>query len=112
MSNEHITVHSGFLKHLINRDQVLGDRGFDTATELALQSTTLAIPPHTKGKQQLSQCEVEESRRLSRVKIHVERAIGRMKTYKLLHTTLSIAFVKRLQDTSYALIFNCVRCSV
>ena len=104
MSDKHITIHSGFLKHLLNADQVLADRGFDIAEELALQGATLAIPPYTKGKQQLSQCEVEESRRLSRVRIHVERAIGRMKTYKLLHTTLPITLVKRPQDTSYATI--------
>ena len=104
VSDKHITIHSGFLKHLINGDQVLADRGFDIAEELALQGATLAIPPYTKGKQQLSQREVEESRRLSRVRIHVERAIGRMKTYKLLHTTFPITLIKRPQDTSYATI--------
>ena len=84
--------------------QVLADCGFDIAEEIALRGTTLAIPPYTKGKQQLSQREVEESRRLSRVRIHVEHAIGRLKTYKLLHTTLPIAHIKRPQDTSYAII--------
>ena len=92
-------VHSGFLKQLINGDQVLADRCFDIAEELDLQGATLAIPPYTMGKQQLSQHEVEERRRLSRVRIHVERAIWRIKTHKLWHTTLPITLVERPQDT-------------
>ena len=104
MSDKHITVHSGFLKYLINGDQVLADRGFDIAEELALQGATLVIPLYTKGKQQLSRREAEEFRRLSRVRIHVQLTIRHMKTYKLLYTTLSITLVKRPQDTSHATI--------
>ena len=84
-------------------DLVLADRGFDISEELALQGATLAIPPLTKGKLQLSQREVEESRNLSRLRIHVKRAIGRLKYYKILHSTLPIALVKRPYE-SYATI--------
>ena len=71
-------------------DLVLADRGFEISEELALRGATLAIPPFTKGKLQLSQREVEESRYLSRIRIHFERAIGRLKCYKILHSTLPI----------------------
>ena len=47
------------------------DRGFDIADELALVGASLAIPPFTKGKPQLSQREVESARALSHVRIHV-----------------------------------------
>ena len=49
VSDKHITVHSGFLTHLINRDQVLADRGFDIADELALRGTTFGYSPIYKG---------------------------------------------------------------
>ena len=63
-------------------DLVLADCGFDISDELAFHGATLAILPFTRGKSQLSQREVEEARSLSRVRIHVERIIGRLKVYK------------------------------
>ena len=78
MCLKHLTAHSGFLDHLKYGDLILADRGFDIAEDLAIHSATLAIPPYTKGKFQLSQSEVETSRALSCVGIHVARAIGRI----------------------------------
>ena len=104
VSDKHLTSSCGFLDKLMHGDLVLADRGFDISEELALHGATLAIPPFTKGKLQLSQREVEESRNLSRIRIHVERAIGRLKYYKILHSTLPIALVKRPYETNYATI--------
>ena len=53
-SNKHLIAHSGFLKKLMHGDLVLADRGFDIAEALACHGATLAIPPFTKGKAQLS----------------------------------------------------------
>ena len=73
---------------------VLADRGFDISEDLALRGVTLAIPAFTKGKPQLSKREVEISRVLSNVRIHVERAIGHIKCYKILHNTFPISLIK------------------
>ena len=85
-------------------DLVLADRGFDIVEDLALRGMTLAIPPFTKGKSQLSQREVETSRELSRVRIHVERAIGRIKHFKLLQQTWPISLLKSPDETDFATI--------
>ncbi len=71
-------------------DLVLADRGVDISDDLALIGASLAIPPFTRGKAQISQREINSSRALSRVRIHVERAIGRIKNFKLLQSTISI----------------------
>ena len=84
MSDRHLRVNSGLMRHLKYGDLVLADRGFDIADDLAVVGASLAISPFTKGKPQLSQREVEFSRQLSNVRIHVERAIERMKNYKIL----------------------------
>ena len=81
VSDRHLTVHSGFLDNLKYGDLVLADRGFDISDDLALIGASLSIPPFTRGKAQLSQREVETARRFSRVRIHVERAIGCMKNF-------------------------------
>ena len=104
VSDKHLTAHSGFLRHLVPGDLVLADRGFDISDDLAFHGAALAIPPYTKGKDQLSQREVETSRDLSRVRIHVERAIGRLKYFKLLQSTLPITLIKRPHETEYATI--------
>ena len=104
VSDKHLTAHSGFTNHLIHGDLVLADRGFDISEDLSLVGASLAIPPFTKGKKQLSQSEVERARELSRVRIHVERAIGRIKTYKILQSILPISLIKRPYETDYATI--------
>lgn len=104
VSDRHLTVHSGFLNKLSHGDLVLADCGFDIADDLALVGASLAIPPFTRGKLQLSQREVETSRALSRVRIHVERAIGRMKNFKILQSTLPIKLIKRPSEADYVTI--------
>ena len=110
-SDRHITVNSGLLKHLKYGDLVLADKGFDISDDLAMVGASLAIPPFTKGKPQLSQREVEFSRQLSSVRIHVERAIGRMKNFKILKTTLPIKLIKRDYETEFATIDKIFICA-
>ena len=51
----------------------------------------LNIPPFMEGRQQLPSDEVQEGRRIASVRIHVERAIGRIKTFSILQQTLPIS---------------------
>ena len=78
---------------------ILADRGFLIENELALRGATLAIPAFMKGKLQLSQFEVEKSRQLARIRIHVERVIGALKSrYTILQSRLPISSLKRDDD--------------
>jgi hypothetical protein len=54
-SDKVITQHSGYLDKLEHGDQVLADRGFLIAEELANRNATLITSAFTKGKSQLSQ---------------------------------------------------------
>ena len=82
---------------------MLADRGFDTADDLGVFGAHLEVPPFTRGKQQLSLQEVERSKRLSKVRIHIERVIGVLKNkYTILQSTLPINLIKHKSDTDYA----------
>ena len=81
ISDQPITLQSGFLKKFTFGDLVLADMGFNLHDEIALAGAVLKIPCFTKGKSQLSQCEVDTSRQLSNVRIHVERVNGRLKKF-------------------------------
>ncbi|XP_049421768.1 uncharacterized protein LOC125882116 [Epinephelus fuscoguttatus] len=98
VSDKQITKESGFFKLLEPKDEVLADRGFLIRDELAAYGATLRIPHFTKGKKQLSAQEVDTSRQLSRVRIHVERVIGQWKNFKILQTVIPVSQVNILDD--------------
>ena len=93
ISDKEITERSGFYDKLEFGDLVLADRGFLISDELAVRGASLAIPPFAKGKLQFSQREVEVARRLSKARIHVERAIERIKRYQILKHTMPISLL-------------------
>ena len=84
VSDKKITQRSGFFEKLEAGELVMADRGFLIEEDLAVHGASIVMPPFTRGKKQLSQHEVESARRLSRVRIHVERAIERIKRFRIL----------------------------
>ena len=62
--------------NLLPSDVVLADRGFDIADSIAYCGATLDIPAFTRGCEQLPPGNVEATRKLANVRIHVERIIG------------------------------------
>ena len=67
---------------------MLADRGFNIEDSVAYRGATLNIPAFTKGKAQPAPLEVEATRRLANVRIHVERVIRAMRQrYKILSAT-------------------------
>ena len=74
---------------------MLADRGFDIHDSCGLYCASLKIPSFTKGKPQLSPVDIETTRSLANVRIHVERVIGsvRQKYLILGHSILPIDYV-------------------
>ena len=59
----------------------------------------MAIPAFTKGKKQLTGIDVEQTRRIANVRIHVERVIGFIRQkYTFLSGTLPIDFITPRDD--------------
>jgi len=92
-SDKVVTQRSGFLDMIEYGDLILADRGFLISEEIASRNCFLSIPAFTKGQNQLTQQQVETSRSISRLRIHVERAIGRLKKFKILSTQMSLRMV-------------------
>ncbi|XP_035997778.1 uncharacterized protein LOC105928197 isoform X4 [Fundulus heteroclitus] len=98
VSERQITYDSGFLGRLEPRDQIIAERGFQIRSELAAQGATFRIPHFARRKKQLSAHELETSRQLSRVTIHVERVLGRWKDFKILQSVIPLSQVDMLDD--------------
>ena len=99
VSDKVITQKSGYLDNICSYDRVLADRGFNIGDDLAVRCATLEIPAFTRGKNQLAIAEVEKTRQIAQVRIHVERVIGLLrKKYKILQSTIPISLLKRPSD--------------
>lgn len=98
-SDKHLTEHSRLLSFLTPGDTILADRGFDIVDSIGLCLATIKMPAFTKGKTQLSGIEVEQTRRIANVRIHVERVIGNLRQkYSLLQATQPIHFLIAPKD--------------
>jgi len=94
VSDQYLTENCGILDHLLPGDLVLADRGFNVQDAVSLYCAEVKLPPFTKGKKQLSNCEVDKARQLSRVRIHVERVLGLLRLKcKILRATLPINLI-------------------
>ncbi|CAG2244519.1 unnamed protein product [Mytilus edulis] len=88
-----ISLKSGYLDFINHGDVVLADRGFLIRDELASRGAELIIPSFVKGKDQLSAFEVERSRNIAHVRIHVEREMERLKNFRILSGKMSMNMV-------------------
>ncbi len=89
---------------------MLADRRFDIAESLGTVQARLHIPAYTEGKYQLSALEVEETRTIANVRIHVERVIGNVKQkYTILQSTLPIDFLNKRKDEDSPMIDIIIR---
>ncbi|CAM4671692.1 unnamed protein product [Leuciscus chuanchicus] len=101
-SDETITKSSGLIDLLEEGDIVMANRGFSFPEYFATKGVQLLIPALTRGKTPLSGQEVSVSRHMSRLRGHVERAIGRIKKYCILRQTLPMNLVKRRSKDTVA----------
>ena len=105
VSDKYLTDHCGILKKLLPGDVILADRGFDIAESVGMMHAKLHIPAFTRGKQQLTALEVEDTRTIANVRIHVECVIGSIQQkYTILQSTLPINFVSKRLDEDVPLI--------
>ena len=77
-------------------DVIIADRGFTCNEYAKMSMAEVKTPPFTKGKNQLenSKVDVDWSRELSIVRIHVERVIGLLKQkYTILQSILPITLI-------------------
>ena len=93
-SDKFLTENCGIIDKLLPGDLVLADRGFTIQELLMFKHAQLAIPAFTRGKDQLDPVEVEETRNIANVRIHVERIIGLLRRkYTILSGILPIDFL-------------------
>ena len=89
VSDRYITEHSGFLEFVEEGDDIMADRRFTIRDLVTSKKATLNIPPFTRkcswGKRKrLNVNEIKQTRNIAKLRIHVERAIQRLKLFRLI----------------------------
>lgn len=103
-SDPFITNDCGFLRLLESGDSVMADKGFPKITA-DLENIHLDVPPKLAPKQtQLTKEQSEATYKIARVRIHVERAIGRLKIFDILNNRLPTEMIKYMD---YIMPFLC-----
>lgn len=90
VSDRYITEHCGFLDHINAGDLIMADKGFTVGDILAKKQACLNIPPFLRQKQ-FSVEEIEQTQHIAKVRIHVERAIGRVKVFHILDPVIPLS---------------------
>ncbi|XP_059405919.1 uncharacterized protein LOC132140883 [Carassius carassius] len=94
VSDKHVTENSGLLNKLFPGDLVLADRGIDIKDSVGLVCAEVKIPASTRGCSQLEAKDVEETRRIAHLRVHVERMIGCVRTkYSILNGIVPVSMV-------------------
>ena len=87
ISNKKLTAVSGLLNLLEEHDSVMADRSFTISDLLKTKNVTLNIPPRIEDPSgQLFEHDHVETRHIASVRVHVERTIGWIKDYHILHS--------------------------
>ncbi len=94
-SDKSIAKDSRILQLLEENDSVMADKGF-TIEDILPPKMYLNIPPFLRENASLSIEEETETRLIASVRVHVERAIRRIKTFRILKTVFPISMAPNL----------------
>ena len=92
MSDQEIVEQSvSYTGDLLERgDSVMADRGFNIDDLLTPKGVTLNISPFLEGQPQLARKDIESTRRIAELRIHVERAIRQARRYEMLNSPIPL----------------------
>jgi len=107
ISDVELTKQSGLLEALTDKPgiAIMADRGFTIKDMLEQLNIELNIPPFLNDRQQLPAKEVDSGRKIAALRIHVERAIGRIKTFNILKETIPITLARLSNQIVYVCAF-------
>ena len=95
-SDAYITNRSGILAKFEEGDQIMADKGFPYVH--IQNGVTLVMPPFGSKSRQFTTEQMNETFNVANSRIHVERAIGRMKVFSILTHRLPIDLIPHMDE--------------
>ena len=89
ISDNQLTKECGFIEQLNSGDIIMADKGFNVQDLFALKHVRLLAPPIiSKGK--VSAKATTMTRRIAKMRVHVEQMIRKLKCFQLIHTVIPL----------------------
>ena len=76
----------------------MADKGFNISDLLVGKGSKLVIPPFLKDKCRFSKRNCKKTSNVAKARIHVERAIARIKDFRVLHGAIPLTMKDLLDD--------------
>jgi len=83
-SDRQLVERGGLMCQCDAKDSVMADKGFNVQDMFAAKDISINIPTFMTGKNRLSGMSVIRDRKIASKRVHIERIIGLVKTYKIL----------------------------
>ncbi|KAK3926628.1 Putative transposase for insertion sequence element IS112 [Frankliniella fusca] len=93
VSDRAIVERSDLIEKCDPGDSVMADRGFTVQDLFAHRNVAVNIPSFLKGQAQLPGLKLLQDRKLASKRVHIERVIGLVKTFKILKKELPAYYV-------------------
>ena len=97
-TDQYICQDSGFYNNLEYGDEVIAERGFQIQEDLLHYYSSLSILPGARVKAQMTTAECTKTKEVARLRTHIERAINRLKTFRILKHTFPIIMLPLADD--------------
>lgn len=108
-SDKFITINSTLLDNLKDGDVVLADKGFLIESEVEACGASLKIPSFVRNGNQLHPTEVEDSRHISSIRIHVERVISTLRQkFNICSDIAPMAAISKQNDLFHNDLYNVI----
>lgn len=101
ISDRKLVKLSGLLQILEPGDEILADKGFLIQDLLAPLGVWLNVPPLLQSKEQMPINEVVITKKIAKLRVHVERAIGWVKEFRLLQGVLPSTMWDSVNEVIY-----------
>ena len=88
ISDRKLVEACGLLQKLEPGDEIMADKGFTSQGLLVPLGVRLNMPPFLQSNTQMPASDVFTTRKIARLRVHVERAIRRVKDYRILQGSL------------------------
>ena len=101
ISDRKLVELSGLLQMLEPGDEIMGDKGFLIQDLLAPLGVRLNVPPLLQSREQMPVNEVVVTKKIAQLRVHVERAIKRVKEFHLLQGVLPSTMWDSVNEVIY-----------
>ena len=99
ISDKEIVKSSSLIDLLEENDLIMADRGFDIQDLLACKKVKLFIPPKRQSKsEQFSKEDCFSTMRIANVRIHIEKAITRIKGWHIFDGVIPLSLCGGVSD--------------